>query len=100
MKKQIVIGNIITVFLFVLSFSQTLLANDEMINLSQWHLEWSDEFNYSNKQLDQNWISQKVRADMYRNYMNTVVFKNLCHFSKLVKTGMTHDKSIQFRRCS
>lgn len=84
MKKQIVIGNIITVFLFVLSFSQTLLANDEMINLSQWHLEWSDEFNYSNKQLDQNWISQNGPTE------NEWVLSSRWRDNAVVKDGALH----------
>ncbi|WP_076421015.1 family 16 glycosylhydrolase [Colwellia sp. UCD-KL20] len=84
MKKQIVIGNIITVFLFVLSFSQTLLANDEMINLSQWHLKWSDEFNYSNKQLDQNWISQNGPTE------NEWVLSSRWRDNAVVKDGVLH----------
>ncbi|OUR59857.1 hypothetical protein A9Q74_15895 [Colwellia sp. 39_35_sub15_T18] len=32
--------------------------------------------------------------------LEKVVFTNLCHFSKLVKTGMTYDNSIRFSRSS
>jgi|GEM_PF-5833333 len=45
------------------------------------------------------WLTGKElvgRKPMWRSTsIEAVVFKNLCHFSKLVK----HDKSIQFRRC-
>ena len=30
----------------------------------------------------------------------SVVFRNLCHFSSIYKTGMTHDRQIRFRCCA
>ncbi|WP_370980229.1 family 16 glycosylhydrolase [Agaribacterium sp. ZY112] len=33
-------------------------ADKQSIDLSNWDLEWSDEFNYADKQLDKNWVSQ------------------------------------------
>ncbi|WP_298369544.1 family 16 glycosylhydrolase [uncultured Lutibacter sp.] len=55
MNLKSVIVSIILVFSFLqLKAQQT--ANK--INLNEWNLVWQDEFDYSNKKLDQNWESQ------------------------------------------
>ncbi|XPF95777.1 family 16 glycosylhydrolase [Colwellia sp. RE-S-Sl-9] len=84
MEKKIVMRNVITVLVFILSLSKTSLANDNAIDLSQWQLNWSDEFNYPNKQLDRNWISQNGPTE------NAWVLSSRWRDNAIVKDGVLH----------
>lgn len=44
-------------------WASPLLAQEQTLNLSHWHLQWSDEFNYPDAQLDKNWISQNGKTE-------------------------------------
>lgn len=54
-NKIYLIALINTVFL---AATTNASATPSDIDLKDWELAWSDEFNYPNKQLDDNWISQ------------------------------------------
>ncbi|MDO6718792.1 family 16 glycosylhydrolase [Psychrosphaera sp. 1_MG-2023] len=56
----------------------------EMIDLTQWQLAWSDEFEYPNSQLDQNWISQNGPTE------NAWVLSSRWRDNAVVKDGVLH----------
>lgn len=41
-------------------------------------------------------LSVAVLGNLYLGY-EKVVFRNLCHFSNMYKTGMTHEHRFRFR---
>lgn len=56
----------------------------EKIDFNQWQLAWSDEFNYSNVQLDENWISQNGPTE------NPWVLSSRWRENAVVKDGVLH----------
>lgn len=64
----------------------------EQIDLSQWQLNWSDEFNYPNKQLDDNWISQNGPTE------NAWVLSSRWRDNAVVKDGVLHLMSKKEKR--
>ncbi|WP_448249643.1 family 16 glycosylhydrolase [Thalassotalea agariperforans] len=70
---------------FLLLISSPLKAEPkEKINLNQWQLAWSDDFNYSNEQLDENWISQNGLTE------NPWVLSSRWRENAVVKDGVLH----------
>ncbi len=43
--------------------SSPLSAQEPLLDLSKWKLQWSDEFDYPDSQLDKNWISQNGHTE-------------------------------------
>ncbi|MCQ3831029.1 family 16 glycosylhydrolase [Microbulbifer elongatus] len=58
MKNKLLPGVINLLMAPALSMASDVIPDDSQIDLTQWSLAWSDEFNYQNDQLDKNWISQ------------------------------------------
>lgn len=56
----------------------------EQIDLSQWQLTWSDEFNYDNAELDKEWISQNGPTE------NEWVLGSRWRDNAVVKNGVLH----------
>jgi beta-glucanase (GH16 family) len=84
-KKAVIASLVLTTF----SYAKT----EETIDFNEWQLSWSDEFNYPNKELDNNWISQNgptenewVLSSRWRE--NAVIKDDVLHLlSKKEKRG-------------
>ncbi|WP_143873077.1 family 16 glycosylhydrolase [Catenovulum sediminis] len=74
------------------SASSTQFKGKKSIDLSQWQLVWQDEFNYPDKQLDKNWISQNGPTE------NPWVYSSRWRENAQVKEGVLHLKSIKETR--
>lgn len=81
MMQKIIKQSVYAILIFVTSLNS--LA-EKSIDLSQWQLSWSDEFNYSNKKLDNNWSSQNGPTE------NAWVLSSRWRDNAVVKDGVLH----------
>ncbi|UUA73805.1 MULTISPECIES: family 16 glycosylhydrolase [unclassified Cellvibrio] len=68
--------------LVVVLASSTVLAQESQLDLKKWKLEWSDEFNYKNSDLENNWISQNGATE------NEWVLSSRWRENAVVKNGV------------
>lgn len=86
MKKTTLAGKL--AFVLVLSSEVSSHAESRQIDLkNDWQLSWSDEFNYKNKQLDKNWISQNGPTE------NVWVYSSRWRDNAVIEDGVLHLKS-------
>lgn len=72
----------------LLSLTTHSNADKQTIDLTKnWELNWSDEFNYPNQQLDENWVSQNGLTE------NPWVLSSRWRENALVEDGILHLKS-------
>nr|WP_285817707.1 family 16 glycosylhydrolase [Echinimonas agarilytica] len=72
------------VFCALLGSTISVASAEQHIDLSQWQLAWSDEFNYANEQLDNNWISQNGPTE------NPWVLSSRWRDNSEIKDGILH----------